>query len=232
MPFQVLSRYEQLAAFTLTITLGAILSVGFIPTSRSFARFLLGWFATPSPGVAATMAATFSVAAMVEMASFPILSAFFWWTLPKRKSTIPCVPLMPLFQISVLPLLIALGFGAIHPAPSILQSSFSPDMLWYSLFIPVGEECLFRGWFYQLVERLWPKFASATNPLPTSLWMSSIAFSLWHAQNLETDGLSFVLFQMVYTIFTGLWLGYLHWKTGKLLLPIIGHISINFLSSL
>lgn len=222
MPLQVLSRYEQLAAFTVTITLGAMLSVGFIPTSRSFAGFLLRWFATPPP-----MAAT-----LVEMASFPILSAFFWWTLPKRKSTPPYAPVMPLFQISILPLLIALGFGAIHPTPSSLQSLFSPDMLWYSLFIPVGEEYLFRGWFYQLVDRLWPKFASVTNPLPTPLWMSSIAFSLWHAQNIGIDSLSFVLFQMVYTLFTGLWLGYLRWKTGKLLLPIFGHISINFLSSL
>ena len=62
--------------------------------------------------------------------------------------------------------------------------------------------------------------------------MSSIAFSLWHVQNLGQDPTAGVLFQVVYTFFTGVWLGFLRWRTGSLFPCVAGHIAVNLASNL
>lgn len=222
------TRRERWIATFLSATLALLLASGFIPTAVKL--FRLGW-----ESLALSNALWMHLG---EMASFPLLSALFFCSIPRRSppTTLP-VNFPFLWQISLLPLLISFVFGLFHPAPPLWTrwhlSSFWVTLSWYSLFVPIGEEFLFRGWFYEIVDRCaLRKIASFTDPLPLSLWMSSLAFALWHTQNLNQDSFSWVTFQVVTTFFTGLWLGYLRWATGKLLLPILGHIAINFLSNL
>ncbi len=196
--------------------------MGFIPTSHSFAAMIWRLFGEPSS----------FWKSLGEMGSFPLLALLFCVSLPKSLESSEPVSLSFLMEISLLPLLISFVFGLLHPAPGLFSVGPNMDVLWYILFVPLGEELLFRGWFYALIEKLWPKFLTATNPLPAAVWMSSVSFSIWHLQNIYKDPLGLVMFQVVYTFFTGLWLSYLRWKTGKIGLSCLAHTAINFLSLL
>ena len=173
------------------------------------------------------------------MAGFPLLALLFYLSFPtkpveKSHSIVP-----NLWATVPLPLLIALLFGYFHPAPSLIFA-FQRDMtqaltwlIWFVFCIPLGEEWLFRGWMHNLVERIWSqKFLTPTNPLPVSVWMTALAFSCWHWQNLGVDPFGFVLFQSLYTFFTGLWLGMLRWQTNSVFPAISAHAGLNLAASL
>jgi membrane protease YdiL (CAAX protease family) len=123
------------------------------------------------------------------------------------------------------------GFGWVNR-----HSDFWGDpktAFWYLVSIPIGEEYLFRQWFYRVTQRLWGnRVFTLTNPFPAPVLLSSLAFSLWHLQNLVGATFAMVLFQVVYTFFTGLWLGVLRAETGRISLCIVAHFLINLASSL
>ncbi len=203
---EALNRNELRSATILTIGLGFLLTAGFLPTSAGLGEALL-----PAP--------------WGKLLGFPILALFFHVTMPVLRSY-ERLSFREALEISILPVVIALLFGLfLRPGASPLSARF-PDSLWYLLFAPLGEELLFRGWVYSFIDRAFRgKRLTITNPLPVALWVSAICFSLWHLQ----DG---NLFQVLYTFFTGLWLGYLRWKTGKLTAPVIGHLAINLVASI
>lgn len=223
MRFQSIQKHAFFQALALTIALATFLMLGFIPTSKS----LFLWF---KPWIPATYP---HFMLLKEMSFFPLLAALFALTLPKRyEESIP-VPRCHLLKISLLPVLIALLFGHLRQAPYDWASQMgSVEAVWYVVFIPLGEEFLFRGWFYGVIHRIWPKFLSATNPLPVAIWMSALAFSIWHLQNLNSTPLPLVGFQVLYTFCTGIWLGYLRWTSGKIYPAIMAHFSINFVSGI
>lgn len=214
------------------MVLGLILAVGFVPSAKSLLDFAWSSFGGPLA----------SWKWLAEGLSFPLLAGLFYITLPKPRKSNGLVPLGQVMEISLLPLLVALAFGYFHPYPSLFSqfqggTLFIPEtlqsLLWYLLFVPIGEELLFRGWIYGIFERLFPNHRlSATNPLPPSVWMSTIAFSIWHLQNLSQDSIPWVCFQLLYTLLTGGWLGYLRYKTGKIWFSLCAHIGINVLSNL
>lgn len=130
-----------------------------------------------------------------------------------------------------LPLLLSFLFGALTKAHS--EPLSHSTLFWYLFCIPIGEEFLFRGWAFELFERsFFQKNFASLLPLPVSIWMTSLMFSLWHLQNVGKDPLPLVLFQVFYTFFTGFWLGHLKLSSGNPLPCVLAHSLLNLASLL
>ncbi|MBI4404200.1 MAG: CPBP family intramembrane metalloprotease [Deltaproteobacteria bacterium] len=215
------SKSDIVKSLLITVFLSFLLAAGFVPTSQRIFEIvwrLVGLDPTYWPVIG-------------RLISFPLLAFIFWASLPSPRQEPRGKSASFLVKISVLPVLIAFLFGLISKRVSLVSLSgysFWFVLLWYVLFVPIGEEFLFRGWFYSVLERLFKgRLLTRTNPLPISVWMTSLAFSIWHLQNLAHNYDAFVTFQLLYTLFTGLWLGYLRYMTGKLWPSIACHIVIN-----
>jgi membrane protease YdiL (CAAX protease family) len=141
-----------------------------------------------------------------------ILSGFFYLSTKPRFAFKQTSLMMQTFW---LPMLIALVFGLLYPPTQ------SP-LLWYLLIIPISEELLFRGWYFSI--------ASRVLPISKVIWVSALAFSIWHLQNYSM-GLVFLAFQFVYTFFVGLWLGYVRSKSENVFLCIAFHVALNTVKS-
>jgi membrane protease YdiL (CAAX protease family) len=204
-----------------TLVLSAILAVGFIPTSQTIFHALVSFLHLSNP----------TWVGWGERLAFPLLGAFFWLTFPSQKKQECLSSHSLLIQTSVFPILIAIVFGWLHPAPSLWSMRESSESIgtasWILLCAPIGEELLFRGWVYDLYDKWCPKMATATNPYPVALWVSSMSFSLWHFQNLGSDSAPAVIFQVFYTFFAGLWLGFLRWRSGGVAVPMVAHFALN-----
>lgn len=211
----VLSETERRSFSALALVLALILMLGFLPTSNQ-----LGFWLTQRTQL-------FAYEDWIRMVLFPLFSLFFAVSLPVR---IPKVPAhFSLWKSAALPILLSILFGLLEPSPRV--SLFNPEhfrpALWFIVCIPLGEELLFRGWCFNLFTRLSTKFFSLTHPIPSAIVLSSLGFSLWHLQNLSQSPAPLVFFQVVYTFFTGLWLGYLRYHSGALLAPIAAHSALN-----
>jgi membrane protease YdiL (CAAX protease family) len=216
MPYRIASGKERLFGMGAALFIGVSLAFGMIPTGNELSDHFLRWAA----GRPAT--------AFEQLFSFPILAAFFCFSLPLRCS-LPNEPesLHHLWWQFPAPLVVAFLWGFFQ-TPSRVSIH---GLFWVVCLAPIGEELLFRGWLYGLFERYFPKcYFTLTNPMPVSLWASSLAFSLWHMQN--ADGMASVVFQIFYTFFVGAWLSFLRWHSGGLLLPIAGHALLNGMSVL
>lgn len=201
---------------------GLTLTYGFLPTSRSLAQWV-------PPAWAHGHA---------DALAFPILAAFFHVSLVERR-TAQRAPWGWREAIQTYPLawVISAAYGWFHRMPSVFElgrsSAGRASLLWFLVCIPIGEELLFRGWLQGVAERITRgRVFTETNPLPVSLWVSAIAFSLWHLQNAESEGAGLVAFQVLYTFFTGLWLGFLRWRTGRILPCVVAHFGLNLASNL
>jgi membrane protease YdiL (CAAX protease family) len=212
-------------ALLLGIGLAALLASGFISVSRDAFQWLAGVLSWRDGDAFRRE--------LAERAAFPLLALGFLGSLPRWQRRLPSAGEWALFalEISILPVGVALCFGAVVRAPSIPELLASPagrlDLFWYLLFVPVGEEALFRGWIYEILERIWPLMGSPTNPLPLAVWISALGFSLWHLQNLSVEPWGPVAFQVAYTLLTGLWLGVLRWRSGRVFPCILAHIAVN-----
>jgi membrane protease YdiL (CAAX protease family) len=212
---------ENAQALGLSFFLGLFLAAGFLPTSEQcFLKAAGSWELAPW------------LKRALEMATFPGLAAIFWLSLPARRRAESPTPRARLVQGFWAPVAIAAAFGWWRHLPSWLVAWKSTEgrlaLFWYLACISIGEEMLFRGWFYNVLDRVWTgRLSSATNPLPIAIWGSSLGFSIWHWQNVSRDPWPWVLFQSTYTFFTGLWLGYLRWKSRGLGWPIAAHFAIN-----
>lgn len=218
-------------ATVLTVGLAGLLAGGFVPTARELFRLCLSLL--PPHNLTGFVVET------GERAFFPVLAGLFLISLPRSRPRPPrrlIASWLSLSEISVLPILVGFAYGYFQEASSFLLLFGTPsgllDVMWYLIFVPIGEELLFRGWFYHILDRLWPLNATATNPLPLALWMSSLAFALWHLQNLTLDPLPLVVFQTLYTFLTGMWLGTLRWRSGRLLPCVAAHILLNAAANL
>lgn len=215
--FRALSPQERTHALLLTLGVALLFTSGFIPTAHSF--FHLIW---NTLGLGNNNWKSF-----LEMAAFPGLAALFYFSMPLPKA-IAQEDTRSLLRTAPIPILLSFGLGLCLSNPTVFQTGIGEEFFWYVLLVPVGEELLFRGWLYNVIEKWWPKRRfTFTNPLPTAIWSSSLAFALWHLQNLGTMSVTHVLFQTAYTLFAGLWLGYLRWKSGGLALPIAMHSALN-----
>jgi membrane protease YdiL (CAAX protease family) len=220
----VASRQEKIGSLIFGLALGLALMVGFLSTSQNLFGYLCH-FLGRTPGK------------LGQDLSFPFLAAFFYVSLPRSRPKVTEKVILQCVELSILPLLVSWIFGFFRPHPGLRacfsSTALSQSCLWYLVLAPVGEEFLFRGWFYGLIERIWPdRMLTATNPLPVALWVSSLGFSLWHLQNLGQDAWGFVLFQVAYTFFTGLWLGYLRYQTGTVVVPLGAHLLLNTATNL
>ncbi len=222
MPFSVASLAFRWKALALAILSGVILAGGFLPTSKSIADALESmtewyWFST---------------------LSFPLLAGLFCLSAPAPKSKEPALlSFADSLKTIPVPFAISAIFGFFHDSPTLFELFRTPSgreaIVWFTIAIPLGEEWLFRGWLQSLAERFAPGIRlTETNPIPVSVWVSALAFSLWHTQNAAVEPSAFVAFQMLYTFFTGLWLAYLRFATGKLLPCVIAHFSLNVASNL
>ncbi len=79
------------------------------------------------------------------------------------------------------------------------------------IIAPVLEEILFRG---TILKHLLKKF-----PPLTAILISSVAFGLFHMN----------IWQALGAILMGMYFGYLYWRTGSLLLPILLHFITNLI---
>ncbi len=145
------------------------------------------------------------------------------WAFPESRFLLLSTPL---------PLVVSYFFGRWSHWPETTPATFS-TYYWYVVCIPIGEEFLFRGWAYEIFERLFAE-SSFTYLLdfPTSHWMTSLMFSLWHLQNLNENPTSLVLFQVVYTFFTGLWLSQIRLKCRNPIPSCIAHSLLNLAATI
>lgn len=225
-PFLVISSQERRWAILLTVTLGITLAFSFLPAIHSFYVFL-------KPGLTTN---AFGEPQLIEMSFFSFFCAILYLSIPKksRGGDGNLIPISWAFYSFIIPVLIAALFGLTQRYLfSVVSYNRVKDVFWFVICIPIGEELLFRGWLWAILRSLFrKKYFSLTNPLPTELVLTSLAFSLWHLQNYSQVSLPFLVFQLLYTFLTGLWLGYLRWKTGKILISTLGHALINLASSL
>jgi membrane protease YdiL (CAAX protease family) len=220
-PLRVATAAQRWGAVTAAVVCGLVLAEGFLPTARSLAEALdtvLPW-------------------RQVEYLAFPALAAFFFVSTPHPKGERPWLSWQEALWTLPFPFLISAAYGWWRHADSLFTLIQTPNgqeaLLWFAVCIPIGEEFLFRGWLQSLAERFTrgARF-SETNPLPTSVWVSAIGFMLWHTQNAAVEGWGFVAFQMVYTLLTGLWLGYLRWGTQRILPCVLAHFALNLAPNL
>jgi membrane protease YdiL (CAAX protease family) len=214
--YEVASPSEACRALLFTLGAAPVFTLGFIGTGRNLYSWVANLVHLPR-GIWA------------DELSFPVLAMCFYFSFRTFRTGGVKSPAQKwdsgkLALISVLPILISFVFGRFHPG--------TPS--WWNIFlVPVGEEFLFRGWFYTFFDRLFRgKLFTATNPLPLGVWASALAFSLWHLQNLGIEPWGFVLFQVGYTFLVGIWLGVIRWQTGSLLPVIALHVLLNAVSSL
>ncbi len=222
--FSVASRQDRRAAFLIALGTGLFLAAGFIPVAQGIVDSAMAPFL---PGRA-------RVLAWLGCFAFPLLAWGFHLSFPRPPK--PAQPQFPGWSFP-LPLGIGLLYGLWDASPGIFSLVGTPETqlaaVWAIGLAPIGEEFLFRGWLYSFANRLWPgRFASATNPLPLAVWVTAFAFSLWHLQNWGTEAPIRVLWQTAYTFPAGIWLGWLRWRSGGLLLPILAHIGLNAATAL
>lgn len=227
MELAILTRREWRLSVFFTFALAVSLALGFLATARQTFSWISGVLGFTGP-LSVSIGDTFA---------FPLMALFFYLSLPQKRRAPSLARSSELLTTFLAPLAIALVFGAFHRAPplfdSLSNSAARWSFTWYVIAIPIGEELLFRGWLYRILDRVWPaKFPSPTNPLPVAVWLTAVAFSVWHLQNLMMDPPLVVGFQIFYTFFTGLWLGYLRWKGGRLWLPLAAHLLLNLFANL
>ncbi len=218
--FPIATSKERLTAMVLTLCLSLILTPGFLPSITELWEHL----AKLRSGGAN------EIYEWGREWTFPLFSYVLFRSLGRHGTKWSVeAPAWDLWRISILPLVIALIYGLVRRY--FMAPLAGPNWMWTLVCIPLGEEYLFRGWFYGIVSRTHAgKRWSATNPLPVELWMSALAFSLWHLQNWDFAGAPVTLFQVAYTFFVGLWLGVLRWKTKTMTAPILAHFAINALA--
>jgi membrane protease YdiL (CAAX protease family) len=222
----VISSKQKRLGYFLSISIGITLAFSLLPGIHTlFSQIVklgLGksWIDSPIP----------------EMALFIFSSLLFFISLPRhsRQTEVPSETLIALAPSLILPVLIAFTFGWFVNRDFIgLDSHKLKDLFWFVLCIPLGEELLFRGWLWSIFRAIFKNtFFSLTNPLPSALIFSSLSFSLWHLQNFSHISAPFLIFQLMYTFFTGVWLGYLRWRTGQITSSILAHALINLAASL
>jgi len=211
MPFQIANRKQTLGICLLAPLLGGILAFGFQPLASQILQGL---------GLELTPSYLFLGLAFLFGSSLSDPSAPRTITLPRPR----------LLMLCILPWLISFAFGAFKSPPPLVDSSFFKEkLLWAWVIAPVAEEWLFRGWVMAFLNR-WTR--SAFLPLepfyPLSLWGSALAFSFWHLQNISSLPFPLLVFQLAYTFFVGIWLGFIKWQTGKISLVIFAHVILNF----
>jgi len=216
MSFQIADRKQVLGCIFLSLALGAVLAIGFQPTANEGMQWVLSFLNCQSSGLCI----------LLEKTAFPLLALFFFISLPQPLYPHPSPQSTKrLWTLSILPILIASLYGSFKSIP--LENW--KEAYWTWLAIPVGEEFLFRGWLTALLNRIYRgKLGGATPLFPLSLWGSSLAFAVWHLQNGFSAPLAPVLFQVFYTFFAGIWLGFLRWNTGKVWPCVLAHFLINF----
>lgn len=219
------SKQRKLGLF-LSVALGLTLAISFLPGIHAlFSQFL-----------EFQLIDKLANSQLIEMAFFVLVSLLFYLSVPSqaRNTETGTESLSALFPSISFPLVIAFIFG-LFIKQDVLSSSpnRTQDLFWVIVCIPLGEELLFRGWLWAIFRALFKSsFFTLTNPLPSALVFSSVSFSLWHLQNFNHISFPFLLFQMVYTFFTGIWLGYLRWKTGQISSSLLAHSLINLAASL
>lgn len=207
MPYRIAARREIGQSLVLSVSLGLTLAFGLLPFCDRLAGLL--------PGLSGHVV-------------FVIVSLLFFITV-RRAIPRPNVMVsrQSLWLRAPLPFAIALLFGLFQPGS--WRNLSAEDLLWVTVLGPVGEEFLFRGWVFGLFERMFPRtYLTMTNALPIPVWMSSIAFSLWHLQS--PFSISFLAFQMIYTFFVGIWLSVWRWQGGSMGPPIVAHCCLNVFS--
>ena len=224
--FSVVNPKTRIWGLLFTCLLGISLALTLLPSIHSFYTFL-------EPFIPAH---PFGDPKLLEMSLFCSASALLYLSIPEkfRSSSDVSSSLKSILPSFFIPILIAFLFGWIQRHQFLVMSQNRVrDLFWFTVCIPIGEELLFRGWLWALMQALFKKqFFSLTNPLPIELVLSSFAFSLWHTQNYGHVSLGFLVFQLLYTLLTGFWLGYVRWKTGKILVSTLAHTSINLAASL
>ncbi len=222
-----MTRFKWAEVWSVTLGLAALLNIGFLSVANSLGTATKSLF--PFQGKLGLL--------LPGQIAFPVLAFLFWISLavlPREKTERYPPPQIHPLPTFVLPLLIAFLYGMfLRPGPSLIRAGLSPDLLWYLIAVPLGEELLFRGWFYDLLDRRYEgRMATVTNPFPIAGWFSTLAFALWHLQNQDVSSPGFLAFQLGYTFLAGLWLSLLRWRTGGISASIVGHVAINVVASL
>ena len=222
----IISSRERRLGFFLSLALGLTLATTLLPGIHSLYLNLLRFLPLTSP----------AASKLLEMSLFGFVAGLFFLSIPKKARLPDCglETIRSLLPSFILPVLIALIFGCVLRNQFFVSSQNRiQDLFWFSICIPIGEELLFRGWLWAIFRSLFKKrFFTLTNPLPAELVFTSISFSVWHLQNYSEVSVPFLTFQLLYTFVTGLWLGYLRWRTGNISSSALAHTLINLAASL
>jgi membrane protease YdiL (CAAX protease family) len=224
--FRLISAHHRKLGFLLSIGLGVTLALTFLPGIHTLFLVLNKAFKIQSP----------QESRWIEMSLFSCLAAIFYLSIP-RSARAPETKTQTFKELSptlILPTAIAFLFGwVLRHHFFVISEDRSQDVFWFVICIPLGEELLFRAWLWSIFKTLCRhSYFSLTNPLPSELVFTSLAFSFWHLQNQGQFSLGFLCFQLLYTFLTGAWLGYLRWRTGKIYPSVLAHSLLNLAASL
>jgi len=223
---EVLSNRERIFGISLGVALGSFLALTFLPSVNYLQNILeIVFFRSSYPNPD-----------WIKMGLFVSFAGFLFFSLPKRSRHLSgdFSALKSLWPSFVVPVAISMVFGFVVENLMMISSpNPAKDLLWFVVCIPLSEELLFRGWAWTLFRSLFKeKLFTLTNPLQSEIIFSSVTFSLWHIQNWDNISGSFLIFQLLYTFFAGIWLGYLRKSTGNLSAPILAHVLINLGASI
>lgn len=219
--FSYATSKEKKIAILFAILMGLTLAIGFLSSVHSFYNWVVPSKIQEAP----------SSSKIIEMFFFPLIAIFFHLSIPKkaRFKSLSDLKIENLWLTIPVPFLIALLFGFVRLKYFSFNNTHSlSDFLWVVVCIPIGEELLFRGWIYNLAFRMFGRKLMSLSPsIPVISWVSAISFSLWHLQNYQSSSALFLIFQLVYTLFTGLWLCHLRWNVGQIWICVLAHLLLN-----
>ena len=91
----------------------------------------------------------------------------------------------------------------------LLGGDFLSSLLVTGIAVPIFEELLFRGFIFGELRRLMP--------IPVAILLQGLLFGIYH----------FNLIQSTYAMLIGFMLGFVYYRTGSILAPILLHASFN-----
>ncbi len=151
----------------------------------------------------------------------------------RKNNTTHINKIQPMDYLLLLPFLLPCFSNLIYAIGYQIPKAYNFDVgiffanIFSNFVAVIIEEMIFRYYltffFYSICER--KKYRTGL-----TVFYTSICFSLFHIINFTSGNYLGTLFQIGYTLFLGIILGYFAVKLENIYLPIIGHFSFNFLN--
>ncbi len=110
-----------------------------------------------------------------------------------------------------------------------MSTPFYGGTMAYYLIVPLAEEVLFRGFLFAVIDDAFPRRVRIGRyDVALAVFITAIAFGLWHLSGLRWPTSGFTWFQLFYTTIAGLGMGIIRQATGS----IWGSWGVHFIVNL